>query len=174
MEVHLVAMTAIDWEKYVKRVEALTGKSPTRKLDELNIPVGNHESYVLSLTSFFQNPNPLSCLQRQPKLYRHVNMTFVCQISSDVFQKLVVANNMTFIECGDDTYVITVNVASLSETIISCMTTHYSFEMREFLTSIIYILDRLQFTLLFSNYKRIRISDGSMILERRGNGADSC
>jgi len=50
--VRLLSLSQPDWNIFVQFTTEITGRSPTRKCDEQQVPVGDAKSYLVSLSDF--------------------------------------------------------------------------------------------------------------------------
>lgn len=85
--------TSVNWPEYVKAVERMIGRSPTRSLDTNRVAVGSPSSFLSSLGEFKQaGTNPHQFLEIDSLEADHLHFGFLCQLDNDTFIEFVLSN----------------------------------------------------------------------------------
>ncbi len=176
MTIFPIAITQIDWTNYVIQVSNLIIRSPTRSLDSANIPVGTAESFLASLAEFEKkDTNPIEFLKNNSIIFKHFNISYLCETNEQEFLNIIpmtphgliftINDNLSW--DNDYRFIVTGSIYTWREIIILYMKERFNPLLREFLYKIYLGLEKKEFKIMFSDYRSVKLIDGSYILERK-------
>lgn len=160
--IQLIGATIIDWGNYVKLVEKYITVSPTKILDEANIPSGSSEGFIYSLKS----------IDGEFRL-KHLHYTFACTLNNTILMELLLLELDIEITVHKEDYaderffILSGDIGTLKELITSCTKLSVRKSFRVFLNQMFLIFEGLGFKEIFSDYRKIPFNDNTFILERR-------
>lgn len=162
--IKLIGITVIDFSTYVKTTETLLGRSPTRKLDEINYLPGNTESFLLSLGDFkSKNLNDFEI--------KHINLVFLCSMNLKTAITLHQYNsNINYTVSKDVTESETVFIMSSSlENYLALIknSERLPIELLEVINEIYFILEKITLSKILSKYKKIKRPDGMYFFKEK-------
>ena len=171
-----IGATMIDWDIFVRRSHNYLGRSPTRTLDAKGMQAGPLESYIAALGEFqHKQTDPHKFLALKDSTSAHLSFTFLCMIERELYIELLThcAKQLTFTRCEDldkpgrEAIIVTGTLEAWSYYIINYLKENYNSTLRDFLHHVLLIFEKIGFKFYFANYRRVRLTDASFILEER-------
>jgi len=165
MRIDLIGFTHLDWPKYISFCKDTTGDTPTRTLDQTKMVFNEQLSFALSL-------NELAGRKYEPiKTIRDGNLNL------DASSVILIAERIDFEWYGSIKKFDLLNQISLlvgtirewKDTVVSNMglTSDYEKNRREFFRIVLGIFEAYEFKLLWENYRRVKLEDGTWCLKEK-------
>ena len=152
----------IDWNNYVGTIYKLLKRSPNRRLDDANRPVGDYSSFLESLGEFSHQSQYVADMHLQ-----HLSFSFLIHPTKDEYIEILRQSDL---HCVDNLSInerelIVIMSGTVSQWKIAC----YKFCSHEYSFRVRYIFDAI--ALLLEKYKVFRLAkrfvpDETFVLEK--------
>jgi hypothetical protein len=161
--IKIIASTQVDWPIFVRTINDLTGRSPTRELDAQGVPVGNFGSY-LSALSYFQNSDRATIVPHFNVLH-HASVSFLCDMPEHDFCKLMIAGHeLKILIAPEGAFIFSGSLAAWKNEVILKSKSITEPSVRLFY-NLIFMLFVVQLKMnLWVGYTKTEFPDGTFIL----------
>jgi hypothetical protein len=165
-----IAMTRVAWGDYIEFVKDILGYSPTRGLDDAGINPAEPQAYLATLN--LEN-KPNKQLSNYDDSWEHVHCSFMaCMPKSLVihFYQAAPKYKIKLYNIPDDDNLLilmTANIISWKETIIYGCRRKIGKKIRIIYNQIMQYLEQAGFKMIWSDFEKQDIFDGTFILRRR-------
>ncbi len=172
-DIHLIAGTAVHWQRFVTATNAALGRSPTRSLDEYELPVGNPSSYVAALAEFARpGSNPLTSVRDGDRLFNHLFFTFLVGVDAGTAMSVLKVSTGLIVTSaepsrGRENLIVSGTLKAWKDAIVESCVPGTDPDVRRFYNDVWAVFDRLGFRDVFARYQRREQKDNTFVLETR-------
>ena len=103
-------MTLVDWKRFVKTIDDVTGRSPTRSLDNSRIAVGDISSFIAAISYFSAELTPYEMAKYSPVLLKHVYYGFLIELTEKQYLTILKESEIVctdnYLVKGDDENIV--------------------------------------------------------------------
>ena len=165
MRIDLIGFTHIDWAKYMAFCQEIYGKIPTRTIDASPLKFNEQLTFPLTLNELMEHgTEPVKAI-RGGGLYM------------DTISVLFIANSMDFqwygtvkkFDLPNQTALLVGTLREWKDTVVTNLffKGDYEIQRRKFFNQVLGVFESYDFRLVWDNYARKRLPDGTVILEEK-------
>jgi len=167
-----IAITQVNWEKFIHFYKECVGESPTRGLDNQKIPLKDPASFCASL-GFDDNPlNTLRGSRDSENAKKHASFSVITNIDTELLIQIL---KYTELKCATKKaqagilVVISGNILEWRDAIVAGCKEYSVFNLRVFMNQCHGILSSSKYREIFYNYSQVKCykGDGTFILKHQ-------
>lgn len=166
MSIILISMTQTNWSELSRLGQNIIERNITSPIEEKNIPLQSPAAFIAALGQLQNRLNVVDLLRKPKELARHVMLTFMCLIESQIVFDIMLHSKLDILEINEhrNIYIITGNAEVWQDSII-CFAQKDS-RLEGFALQMIHQLDKVGLSYLFDEYSRKTSPRGLMLIKK--------
>lgn len=162
MKIIPIIWPEINWFDFVNESNLVLGRSPTRTLDNNNIPVGDLPSFVMAVGGFiYENFDPYHYFN--DFLLEHLSFSFLC--ITDTILRLT-ERNIIFSYANSSVFLMTGNLFAFKCAILEQCQEYTDREIRFFYNYLYLLFCSKGLSKIWNDYKVRKLEDGTLELRK--------
>ncbi len=164
--VSLIASTMVDWPLFISSVLAISGRSPTRKLDERARPIDHLAAYLAALSCLKdETSDPILAIKKANATLEHISFTFVIEVDHKNALHIVEMHSGIIVTVAQEDLIICTATLGIWRAAIleSCKLT-FSKTIRIIFNQIYFILKQNELGYIFPDINIKKHTDGTFLL----------